>query len=258
MIMSATMKETDDSYVGHKNCPKCGSKDNVYRYADGHEFCFGRCGYFKPASLTKEAICALVEERTEYKRTTLEKSSDLFPMPEDAYAELKAPGLTWIKKYGIHNEELREHDILWSESQQQLIFPIYNENYFVIAWQARNFIPNSKKYLTYGKMDSILHILGLTTVGNPDIILVEDMVSAIKVSRNYRCMPLFGSGCSRDKLMRLYRFTDHIRFWLDRDKLGTAMALSKTAALLGFKTSVIYTEKDPKEMTNDEIIQLGK
>ena len=32
--------------IGHEPCPKCGSKDNLARYDDGHAFCYGGgCGY---------------------------------------------------------------------------------------------------------------------------------------------------------------------------------------------------------------------
>jgi hypothetical protein len=255
-----TTERTDERVGGyHKECPKCHSKDNVYHYPDGHEFCFGRCGYLKRAPLTKDQMCALLKEKEDFERKGfITNEIDTPTYPEDAVAEIKDPGLTWLKKYGMYNEEIREHDIMWSEQEQQLIFPIYNDNFFTIAWQARNFIPNRKKYHTEGRMDEILHIVGLTKHSNPDIILVEDMVSAIKVSRYYRCMPLFGSGCSRDKLVRLRRYTDHVRFWLDSDKLGTAMKMAKTCSQLGFRTGVIHTQADPKECSNGEIEALGR
>jgi twinkle protein len=39
---------SDDSEFSHKEpCPKCGSKDNLARYTDGHGFCFG-CNHYEP------------------------------------------------------------------------------------------------------------------------------------------------------------------------------------------------------------------
>lgn len=252
--------EVDDpNYTGHKPCPRCGSKDNVYRYPDGHEWCFGGCGYHKAAPLTKEAICALLQEKQKHEATLpASVSQDIPDIPDDSTLPLAADqGLTWLKKYGITDQEIRDHSILWSQSQEQLIFPIFNDDIFTIAWHARNFKPNGKKYLTYGKMDSILHILGLTKHQNTDIIIVEDMVSAIKVSRHYRSMPLFGSGCSKDKLSRVCRYSGHIRFWLDRDKLNQSIMLSKLAAQLGVRSSIIYTELDPKEHSDEAIRSFG-
>lgn len=40
-----------DSVVGKEPCPKCGSKDNLVRYADGHAHCFTpSCSYWEPAT----------------------------------------------------------------------------------------------------------------------------------------------------------------------------------------------------------------
>ena len=38
--------ESNSVCVRHEPCPKCGSRDNLGRYSDGHGFCFG-CGYYE-------------------------------------------------------------------------------------------------------------------------------------------------------------------------------------------------------------------
>lgn len=39
---------SDESHFTHKeSCPKCGSRDNLARYSDGHGFCFG-CEHYEP------------------------------------------------------------------------------------------------------------------------------------------------------------------------------------------------------------------
>jgi twinkle protein len=40
-------------FVRHEECPNCGSKDNLARYADGGAFCFG-CGHVDPAEGTSK------------------------------------------------------------------------------------------------------------------------------------------------------------------------------------------------------------
>jgi len=255
ILLSQTKDQDDPAFTGHKACPKCGSKDNNYRYPDGHEFCFGRCGYFTKAPATKESVCALMQERKDKEKPIL--ANTITKWPDDA-GKVEGKGLTWLKKYGMLDYEIKINSILWSQSQEQLIFPIYEDEHSCdcIGWQARNFRPHSKKYFTVGSMDKILHILGLTRHTNTDIIIVEDIVSAIKVSRHFRAMPLFGSGLSKDKLTRISRYTNHVRFWLDSDKLGQSMLLSKLASQLGMKSSVIFTEQDPKEKSDTDIKQL--
>lgn len=39
--------ENDSYFIGKEPCPKCGSRDNLGRYSDGHAFCFG-CDYYEP------------------------------------------------------------------------------------------------------------------------------------------------------------------------------------------------------------------
>lgn len=41
-------RHDDSTCVGHEPCPKCGSRDNLGRYSDGHGFCFG-CGHYETA-----------------------------------------------------------------------------------------------------------------------------------------------------------------------------------------------------------------
>ena len=38
----------DSEFIQHEPCPKCGSRDNLARYDDGHAFCFG-CNYREKA-----------------------------------------------------------------------------------------------------------------------------------------------------------------------------------------------------------------
>lgn len=39
----------DSQFLRKESCPKCGSKDNLGRYTDGHAYCYG-CNYLEPAN----------------------------------------------------------------------------------------------------------------------------------------------------------------------------------------------------------------
>lgn len=47
--------ETSSEFLKHEPCPKCGSKDNLARYTDGHGFCFG-CNHYEPATDAEPVI----------------------------------------------------------------------------------------------------------------------------------------------------------------------------------------------------------
>ena len=92
------------------------------------------------------------------------------------------------------------------------------------------------------------------------IFFVEDVISAIKLGKffdskkdyeGYVAMPIFGSHISQLRLSRcLLLFHDNptIAVWLDRDKASQAIKFAKQAESLGFKSSTIITEVDPKEI----------
>lgn len=43
------MHESDSVLIRKEPCPKCGSRDNLARYSDGHAYCFGMgCEYYEP------------------------------------------------------------------------------------------------------------------------------------------------------------------------------------------------------------------
>ena len=45
------MNQAESTFVRHEPCPKCGSKDNLARYSDGHAVCFsGGCSHYEHAS----------------------------------------------------------------------------------------------------------------------------------------------------------------------------------------------------------------
>jgi twinkle protein len=42
------MSDDDSKFIQHEPCPKCGSKDNLARYSDGHAHCFTvGCGHYE-------------------------------------------------------------------------------------------------------------------------------------------------------------------------------------------------------------------
>jgi len=98
-----------------------------------------------------------------------------------------------------------------------------------------------------------MHILGLTNEAKCGIVLVEDMVSAIKVSRYLPAMPLFGNNCSARQLVRLNRVTDRIFIWLDPDMKRRSHWLASAATEVGLKTKVIHSNRDPKEELDERI-----
>lgn len=223
-------------FLSHEPCPKCGSKDNLARYSDGSGYCFG-CGYTEFSS-------HYTPQTEEYKPKTIK-------LPDDATSQLGAPAIKWLDRYDIQPVERHRYRMLWSESRQQLIFPLYDKEQTLVAWQCRNFSPESKvKYKSQGKIHDVMYFCGKKAT---PIILVEDLLSAIKIGRLGVAMPLFGSEASTPLLMRLKDHCNGIIVWLDSDKWKNSHDIVKRAQSIGLPAMSVFTNLDPKEYNNEQI-----
>lgn len=242
----------------HEACPSCGSRDNLGRWKDGHAWCFG-CGYGEPPSRTSEVV--LEAAKAVLGVSKQEKVPSKIRMPEDSNYNLGFKAQQWLLSYGITSDEAQENNLKWSQKEEQLLFPIYDDEN-LIAYQARNFknvgmgAQKRPKWVTYGKVAEIVHILGLTNDEKNGIVLVEDMVSAIKCGRYMAAMPLFGNDLSAERMRRLLILTDKLLFWLDPDMQRKSTQLATQARELGFKPRVICTNYDPKEESPQTIKQM--
>lgn len=227
-------------FIAHEPCPTCGSRDNFGRYSDGHGWCFG-CGRYEPPAGFIPQINEVV------------KSDTKIPFPSDAQKQIGVKGWNWLKKYGILNAETLNW--YWSEEKQWLLFPIIEECGIISVWQARNFNDDrpKPKALTVGAVSDVLMIHG---TGEP-IILVEDILSAVKVGRKCSAMPLFGSNVPLKTLIRLASRFKHLGIWLDADMAERSMRAALRAKQFGFDTTrSIVTEADPKEHSDKEINEI--
>ena len=234
------------SYVKHKPCPACGSRDNLAVYTD-HEYCFG-CGYILFYNYHPRRLGNVKEQ-----------SQKIVSLPEDIAGYIPAVAQDWLKKYDLSQKELFENNVVWSESRQLLLFPLFDDKHFLWGYQGRYFGKDEKhpKWTSkgnYKNLGRVYHPL-LTTSKDSSIILVEDIISCIKISRQYNCCCLFGSNIDYNKYISIYNNnkTDGFIIWLDKDKMKESYLFSKKFNDLGIPCSVISTELDPKMYSNEEI-----
>ena len=242
--------------LSRRACPVCrrnhhdNTGDNLAIYDDGHEWCY-RCGYYIPPKLTVEAVKNKLESPMKNANTTPSCDS----LPHDISAVLGSPAITWLLKYGLTPEEMKK--FWWSESEQQLIYPVNDVAGNMVFWQARNFrgYPN-KKYYSSGNLKDHLHVLGTTG----PLVLVEDAISAIKVARSCTSMPLFGSHITKELLLRLRNHvlamagpSSELIIWLDPDKSEEALRYGNVSRELGINALVILSLSDPKCYATFEI-----
>jgi hypothetical protein len=261
--MVATKMSKSSYLLSREACPRCRSYgkdskgDNLAIYSDGHKNCYA-CGYYIPSVTT---IGTVKEKLTKkdfddgYKRYP--QVCDRLPLDITPYLSLSAR--EWLMPYGLAPIETRR--LWWSDYKQQLIYPVFDEEGHLLMWQARNFGEGQKKYFTSGNVADTIHILPEDGVKSPrPLILVEDAISAIKVSRYFRAMPLFGGYITSKNLIRLrdhvLGIKDELGIWLDPDKHQDGLELRDRARELGIDAFLVISKCDPKLHSDTEISEL--
>lgn len=233
------------SFLLHKPCSRCGSSDANGIYDDDHEYCFS-CGYYKPSKIKSASqVAKLLQPKQEQVRGEL---------PYDFTTAIPKEPYSWLKQYAITSEEISNNNIGWSDTNSMLIFPFYGEQDVLLCWQGRYFPARSPKVYTSGFPDNhtlLHHSSSRRSVRR--VVVVEDSISAIKVSRVCDSSELLGSNLSMHKAVGLSRLYSHLTLWLDSDKLKSSIKFCEKYNTLFAEVDYIFTELDPKEYNTEQI-----
>lgn len=256
-------------------CPKCSSSDAYHTYDYGkpseHGHCFS-CNYHKHSEALEQMRRHLdlfygPDAPQGKDSRVIHKSGEMssLTLPPGCGTTIDAKALQWLDKYGIIREEIVKYEIKWDKVRGALVFPIKIKDELK-GYQVRSFEdggmgePDKErpKWWTRGSTGAIMYAIGPEPKekGKGTIVLVEDMVSAIKVARQVRTMPLFGAHLNPGRLMWLYNECELVVFWLDGDKWADAQRFSKSCGLVGLKTKIIHSERDPKAHSDEEIYNM--
>jgi hypothetical protein len=234
-------------FLYHEPCPYCGSKDNLAVYDDGHKFCFG-CKYQEQGTISIRKVFEPL--------TSMPKNKDF---PWDAQKDsFRIDAFKWLLSCQINSAQRTEHNIQWSTSRQMLCWKIKSIQGKELGWQGRCFASDAKtKYFISGEIHADICLLNPfnfnSSLSTKTVVLVEDYISAIRVSSHYPCMPLFGCTCTLNTLTELLKHFNKLIVWLDSDKLDNARKIAQNASMMGFDSRVCYTSLDPKAYSNEEI-----
>ena len=241
---------TESYVIGKERCPECAKLgndtrgDNLVIYND-HKYCFG-CGYhtrdnFKPNFSPK----------------TITSEADSYYMPADISTDIDFKAMAWLQKECHFTiDDIISNTILWSVMYKWLIFPV-NLNGQTLGFQARNFneAKNYKWYTKFNKKDLLKIYSKTETVQS--LVLVEDIISAIRVGNITPCAPIFGARISDNFLLKIKRLpVSNLVIWLDADKRREALQYAKRARDFGINTTCISTRIDPKAHTNQQLKEL--
>ena len=213
-------------------CPKCAERgrdkkaNNLAEYENGYH-CFS-CGYNKP----KRTISRYNELKTPKVYDGIICEKKLLP------AHLK-----WLLGYGLTDKEMENFSYAYKRFVKGYAIPcnllvfINTESY----WLGRNFGDVGVRYLSSGEKPLIKYGT------NPDaVVFVEDVISAIKVSRVATAIPMLGAKIPVQWLEQV-RDYNRVVIWGDYDKkIDNIYAARKASEVLGKQVQSVITEKDPK------------
>lgn len=256
---------------GKLPCPWCHSSDAFHEYEDNY-YCFS-CHKYEWKNKTKKSFP--VKESSapkEAPNNKIELPKDFtYDIPNDIKAKLYLQHFTdeLLRKFGVG---FSENCWIWSHklnkyfnSGSRLILPYYSfpetTNGHVAAskllfYEAKTYDKTNKlKYISVGGKQ----ILYKTFVGSVSkVILVEDILSAIRIGKWFPCIALRGTFLSEKKTISLLNsVTDTAILWLDGDKPGVQATRKLTRKLrLVRKVINIHTLKDPKCYSDEDILAL--
>ena len=179
----------------------------------------------------------------------------------------------WIFDAGLTKTEVEKYNFGWSPLYGRVIIPIYG-NYFsgdrfdrsLIGWIGREIYTKTKierqeknipKYITQ-KRKGTGRIYFSITAPIDSLVIVEDILSAIKVHKavGFNVVALLNKHISVELYNKLRIFKTHI--WLDPDAKKEIIKTVQKMRSLGLRCYTVFSYKDPKNHTIDEIINFLK
>ncbi|MER9628880.1 toprim domain-containing protein [Mesorhizobium sp. M0296] len=156
------MHEPDSEFLRKEPCPKCGSRDNLARYTDGHAYCFG-CRHYEPGD----------NELAEQTEAAEPRNVDFVPLGEPSDWASRGINLESAQKWGFTRSSLNGQPVRlfnYRNSAQQLV------------WQKIRF--QGKDFRSKGsKEDMCLYGQWLWRDGGKRVVIVEGELDAISLSQ---------------------------------------------------------------------------
>lgn len=221
-------------------CHRCGAKG--VRYTDG----------LSPDQFLKwqESVKRDVKENNAVAKVEL---------PHKFTTDIPAHGLAWLYKYDLHDPEIAYYNIGYSPLLDRVITPVYRDGQLVY-WQGRNLgkiTDTNPKYMNVKAMGRKDIYFEVSDRDNPtdDVVLVEDVISTIRVGRHIDTFGLLYAYIPTTLIMYLFTQYDRVILWLDPDKLNRMVRQVNRFRSFGMNVVMIRADQDPKFYSDEEITE---
>lgn len=250
-----------DTPTRHDFCPFCHHRVSangfiVWRTNYGWRLYCHRCGTSRHVNNDRVSSPSALISRVNGLLSAVKPKSRVIYLPEDFTLEIPFSGRAWLRKYGVTDDEIKRYRFGYSERMNRLIMPVFNDGELVF-WQARR-LSGNKEEPKYISMKSTVGgaFFNLSSPGAKEVVLVEDVVSAIVLRRaGYNSTALLGSYIGDRVAAYLANSgVKQVCVWLDPDKRRDSVRFSRALSWLGFSATCLVTPtKDPKDYSITQI-----
>lgn len=241
----------------HIKCPWCASSDafsvSLVRIknkpAELHK-CFS-CGRAKVVS-TKLLPRGRVKQKLKQ------------PLPRGNADVLPEAAIEWLASFELGKRDILIRGMMWNNYFQRLLIPIRTKVGELVASQGRDIFGKTQmKWLTFGNPIPYYTPYNMNykdrSPAIPDtLIIVEDMISAIKLDRYAPTVALLGTSLPKDKEAFIAQLPyKKAIVWLDSDSAGRVGAQKAIKTLQKyFRIRQIITDEDPKCIKHERLKEL--
>jgi hypothetical protein len=179
-------------------------------------------------------------------------------LPHGCVQDIPAIGLAWLYKYGLNDYDISYYGIVYSTTLNRVVLPVYDSTGKLVYYQARNLgeiTEKSPKYMNVKARgrDNIYFKVGDPSLPRDRVVLVEDILSAIRVGKQEDAIGLLYAYIPDDLVLSLSKTYPEIVLWLDPDKINRMTGRVKRYRSFNINVKMIRASQDPKFYTDEEI-----
>jgi Zn ribbon nucleic-acid-binding protein len=222
-------------FIHNERCPKCAaqghdlSADNLGVYSDNHRYCW-KCGYYEPGDIVEK----------HFKQKEIVNSKGLI-YPE--ITNFSQECLEYLRSYQLTDEEIYSN-----LNGHEDGYSFFDSTFFLVRR-----LRKKPKVIVKGDVVGKEPIFTNLNGGNT-VVVVEDILSAIKVSRVIDTIALLKADLHDIVITRLANRYDNCYLWLDSDMFEKMTKRLLPRIKPYFKQcKVIMSEYDPKTYTDSDI-----
>ena len=237
--------------------------------------CF-RCGWsmtIPDNDMSPKDTCIKIKHSDAKREKMVDEISlpiDFIPITEQDYVmyntEIPTEAVHWFMKYNVPRTAFKDYQFGYSHFYNRVIVPLKSNKLVqphllggeLQGWLGRECVCKNKqerearkinKYLIRRKRSTeFLYFFARQPepTSSCPVVLVEDVVSALRVAYAYNTnsIALCGTNISDEMMVRLK--SQQILLWLDGDMFQKMFKLTRKFKALGFNITFVKTNKDPK------------